>query len=333
MTKKVVVTGASGHVGANLVQSLIAQGRDVRALVHYDRQALEDLNIEIVEGDICDIDSLYKAFKGADVVYHLAALISLSLDNWPLVESINVIGTRNVVDACIKCGVRRLVHFSSIHAFAQQPFNIPVDEARPLVDSEGHAPYDRSKAMGKKEVLKGIESGLDATIICPTAIIGPYDYKMSHLSQALLSIASGKFPALIEGGFDWVDVRDVVNGAIAAEEKADTGSVYLLSGHWASIADLAKIIEELFGIPAPGFVCPLWLAPAGIPFASIYARITRTKPVFTKFTLQAIKSNHNICHDRATCDLGYNPRPLRETIYDTLIWLANNGYIKLPAII
>ena len=333
MTNKVVVTGASGHVGANLIRSLNARGRDVNALVHHDKHAVEDLNIEIIQGDICDINSLYKAFEGADVVYHLAALISLSLADWPLVERINVQGTRNVVDACIKCGVRRLIHFSSIHAFDQHPLNIPLDESRALVDSDGHAPYDRSKAMGKKEVLRGIEQGLDAVIICPTAIIGPYDYKISHLSQALLSIAGGKFPALIEGGFDWVDVRDVVDGAMAAEEKAKSGSVYLLSGHWASIAELAKIVEELFGTPAPVFICPLWLAPVGIPFASIYASVTRTKPVYTKFTLRAVNSNHNICHDRATCDLGYQPRTLRETIYDTLIWLQDNGYIKLPTTI
>ena len=332
MAGKVVVTGASGHVGANLIRGLIAQGRDVRALVHSDRRALEGLGIEIIEGNICDVDTLYRAFEGADVVYHLAACITLSLEDWPIVEQVNVIGTRNVVDACIKRGVRRLVHFSSIHAFSQYPLDIPIDESRPLVDYNHHAPYDRSKALGKRIVLDAIEKGLDAVIICPTAIIGPYDYKISYLSWALLSLAGGKFPALIEGGFDWVDVRDVVNGAMIAEEKAASGSIYLLSGHWASMADLAHIIEDLFGTPCPGFICPLWLASVGVPFAAIYARITRTKPVFTKFTLNTVKSNRDIRHDRATRDLGYNPRPLKDTIYDTLVWLEENGYIKLPVV-
>jgi dihydroflavonol-4-reductase len=332
MTEKVVVTGASGHVGANLVRSLIKQGRNVHALVHQDKQALEGLDIKIVEGNICNVNSLYRAFEGADVVYHLAAYITLSLDDWPVVEQINVAGTQNVVDACIKCGVRRLVHFSSIHAFSQYPLDSPIDESRPLVDDNHHAPYDRSKALGKRAVLSGIEKGLDAIIICPTGIIGPYDYKLSHLSWVLMSMAGGKFPALVEGGFDWVDVRDVVDGAMAAEKKAPAGSVYLLSGHWASMADLAHIIEDLFRTPCPGFICPLWLAPAGVPFASLYARITRTKPVFTKFTLQSIKSNQNIHHDKATRELGYNPRPLKETIRDTLLWLADNGYIRLPSV-
>jgi dihydroflavonol-4-reductase len=331
MPGTVVVTGASGHIGANLVRSLLAQGRDVRALVHMDRRAIEGLDIEIAGGDICDVNSLYKAFEGADVVYHLAASITLALDNWPLIEQVNVTGTRNVVDACIKCGVRRLVHFSSVHAFAQYPLDIPVTETRPIVDAENHPPYDRSKAMGKKIVLGEIAKGLEAVIICPTAIIGPYDYKISHLSWALLSIAGGKFPALVEGGFDWVDVRDVVAGAMAAEQNAPAGSMYLLSGHWASMSDLAKIVHDLFGSPVPGFTCPLWLAPVGIPFASIYARVTGTEPVFTKFTLNAIKSNRNISHEKATRELGYNSRPLRDTIYDTLLWLSDNGYIKLPA--
>jgi dihydroflavonol-4-reductase len=332
MAKTVMVTGASGHVGANLVRTLIARGREVRALVHIDRRALQGLDIETAEGDICDIDSLYRAFEGVDVVYHLAAFISLSMNDWPRVKQVNVTGTRNVVDACIKCGIRRLVHFSSIHAYIQHPFDIPIDECRPLIDSADHPPYDRSKADGKKEVLRGIERGLDAIIIHPTAIIGPYDYRMSHLSRALLAIAAGKLPALINGGFNWVDVRDVVAGSIQAEEKAAGGSDYLLAGHWASMVELAEMIGEITGKPSPGLVCPLWLAHAGIPFASLQAYLTGTKPIFTSVSLKAIKSNRNICHDKATRELGYHPRPLRETIYDTLSWWRENGYIKLPAL-
>ena len=171
-----VVTGASGHVGANLVRALLAQGRPTRTLLHLDRQAIEGLDVEIIEGDICDLESLCVAFDGADVVYHLAANISLLMDEWPLLELVNVIGTRNVVEACLRSGVRRLVHFSSSHALVQEPMDIPVDESHPLVESQGCPPYDRSKAAGEKAVCKGIERGLDAIIIYPTAIIGPHDY-------------------------------------------------------------------------------------------------------------------------------------------------------------
>jgi dihydroflavonol-4-reductase len=136
MSKIVVVTGASGHVGANLVRTLLEQGRQVRAIVRKDTRALQGLNLETVNADICDIDSLHAAFKGADVVYHLAAKISLSMSEWPLVEKINVIGTRNVVEACLGNKVRRMVHFCSIHAMVQEPFHIPVDESRQRVESQ-----------------------------------------------------------------------------------------------------------------------------------------------------------------------------------------------------
>jgi dihydroflavonol-4-reductase len=322
-----VVTGATGHVGANLVRALLAQGRRVRALIHINRRAIEGLDVEIVEGDVCDVASLRGAFNGAEVVYHLAARISISMGEWPLLERINVTGTRNVVEACLRSGVRRLVHFSSIHAIIQEPLDVPVDELRPLVESKRCPPYDRSKATGEREVHKGIEQGLDAVIIIPTGIIGPYDYEPSYFGEALLTIARGKLPALIAGGFDWVDVRDVVEGAMRAEERAPAGARYLLSGHWVSVPEIAAIVEQATGAPVPRLVCPMWLAPAGIPFTTALARLTGKRPLYTSASLRALCGNRNISHERATRDLDYNPRPFRETIVDTLQWFEENGYL------
>lgn len=326
----VVVTGAAGHVGANLVRALLAQGRPTRALVHVDRQAVQRLDIEVIEGDICDLESLFDAFTGAEVVYHLAAHISLLKDKWPLLESVNVIGTRNVVEACLYCGVRRLVHFSSIHTMTQEPMGIPVDESRPLVESRHCPPYDRSKVAGEKEVRKGIEMGLDAIIINPTAIIGPHDYKPSHFGEALLALAHGKLPALVAGGFDWVDVRDVIEGAMRAEERAPTGAKYLLSGHWVSLRDLAGLVEEITGIPAPSFVCPMWLARIGAPIITAFDRLTSRRPLYTSVSMKALRSNRNISHERATRELDYHPRPLRETLIDTLRWFEETGQLARP---
>ncbi len=321
------MTGANGHVGANLIRALLARGRRVRALIHVNRRALKGLDVEIAEGDVCDVASLCAAFNGAEVVYHLAARISISMDEWPLLERVNVIGTRNVVEACLRSGVRRLVHFSSIHALIQEPLDVLVDESRPLVKSRRCPPYDRSKAAGEKEVRKGIEQGLDAVIIIPTGIIGPYDYEPSYFGEALLTLACGKLPALVAGGFDWVDVRDVVEGALRTEERAPCGARYLLSGHWVSVPALAAIVEQVTGVPAPRLVCPLWLAPAGIPFAVAFARLVGKRPLYTTASLNALRGNHNISHERATRDLGYNPRPFRETIIDTLRWFEKNGYL------
>lgn len=326
----VVVTGAAGHAGANLVRALLAQGRPTRALVHLDQQAIAELDVEVAEGDIRDPDSLTSAFKGAEVVYHLAARISILNDEWPLLESVNVIGTRNVVEACLRCGVRRLVHFSSIHTIARESISMPINESNPLVESQHYPPYDRSKAAAEREVRRGIEKGLDAVIISPTAIIGPNDYKPSHFGEALLRLANGRLPALVSGGFDWVDVRDVITGALQAEKRAPTGAKYILAGHWVSLPEVARLVEEISGVPAPGFVCPMWLASTGAPLISTLDRLARRRPLYTSVSLQALRGNRNISHQKATEELNYQPRPFRETLIDTLRWFEESGQLAHP---
>jgi len=322
-----VVTGASGHVGTNLVRALIDKNRPVRALVHEHNKSLEGLPVEIAFGDVLDFDSLCRAFQGAEVVYHLAARISISMDDWPLLEAVNVNGTRNVIQACISCGVRRLVYFSSIHAFEQEPLDVPIDESRPLAEYDS-IPYTRSKALACKEILSGIERRLDAIIISPTAIAGPNDYQLSHFGQVLLSLARGKLPALVTGGFDWVDVRDVVETAIRAEEQAPCGAHYLLSGHWVSLCEVASLVTDITGVPAPRLVLPLWLVRLTAPIITAFDRITGRRPLYTSAAIKILYSNRKISHDRATRDLDYQPRPFRETIIDTLRWFEETGQLK-----
>ncbi len=325
----VVVTGAGGHVGANLVRTLIAQGRPVRCLVHVNTRAIDGLPVETIQGDINNPDSLHRAFQGAEVVYHLAARISLSMKDWPVLESVNVTGTHNVVEACLSTGVRRLVHFSSIHALVQEPLAIPVDESRPLAASRHYPPYDRSKAAADIEVRRGIERGLDAVTIYPTAIIGPHDYQPSYFGEALQSMARCELPALVTGGFDWVDVRDVVQGALAAAAKAPRGAGYLLSGHWVSMCDIAAGVAEITSTKVNKFVCPLWLARAGAPIIEGIGRLSGKRPLYTGASLRALKSNRHISHEKATRELGYQPRPFRETLVDTLRWFQENGQLDL----
>jgi dihydroflavonol-4-reductase len=325
-----VVTGAAGHAGANLVRALLAQDRPTRALVHTDRKALEGLELEVVEGDVCNLESLINAFKDAEVVYHLAAHISILKADWPLLESVNIVGTRNVVEACLRCRVRRLIYFSSIHTVTRKLENIPVDETRSLVESGRYAPYDRSKAAAEKEVCRGIEKGLDTVIISPTALFGPHDYKPSYFGEALLRMAKGNLPALVSGGFDWVDVRDVVEGAMRAEERAPIGAKYILSGHWVSLCDVAKLVEQITGVPAPGLVCPMWLARLGAPIISAFDRQANKRPLYTSVSLQALRDNRNVSHQKATWELDYHPRPFRETLVDTLRWFENTEPFAHP---
>jgi dihydroflavonol-4-reductase len=325
----VAVTGASGHLGANLVRALLKENKTVRALVNTNRQALDGLKIDVIKIDVRDAYSLYKAFSGVEVVYHLAGVISLSTNDWKNVEAINVLGTHNVVDACLQCGVKRMIHFSSIHAIEQNPIDKVLDEKSPLVDSKDCPPYDRSKAAAEKEVRQGIEQGLDGVILNPTAIIGPWDSQPSFLGSALLAMAQGRMPALVPGGFDWVDARDVAAAAIKAEHKAPTGAKYILGGHWATVQDLAKIVEDLTGIPGPRLIVPTWLAKTGAPLVTAINQITRNRPIYTAVSIRALNGcNRNISHERATRELDFHPRQLEETISDTLHWFQDHGMLN-----
>lgn len=322
----IVVTGASGHVGGNLVRALIERRRSCRAIVRQDQRALEGLDVERVYADVLDGHSLTRAFQGADVVYHLAGRISIACEEGGRVYQTNVIGTRNVVSACLQCGVKRLVHFSSIHAFSQNPVDAPLDESRPRVGPKALA-YDRSKALGEAEVRAGIERGLDAVVVNPTAVLGPCDFKPSLMGQVLIDVYRRRLSVLVEGGFDWVDVRDVVQGAMAAEAKGRTGENYLLSGQWLSIRELAQVVQDVTGARPRSWVCPMWLARFAAPFAETQARLFGKRPLFTRDSLASLRGSHNISRKKAQEDLGYSARPIAETIRDTFDWLKSSGRI------
>jgi dihydroflavonol-4-reductase len=320
----IAVTGASGLLGGNLVRELLAHGYRVRAVIHQDDRAVAGLGVEVISADLADPASLERAFTGVDTVYHLAGLISLRLDDWDALQRVNVLGTRNVVEACLRCGVKRLVHVGSVHARRPEPFDQPLDEDRPLITESAAPPYERSKALGELEVQKGIERGLDAVILLPSGILGPYDFRPSYLGAALRRMQRGDLPALITGGYDWVDARDVAAGAIHAANVALAGSRYILSGHWLSIRDVAMMVAQISGAPAPRLVIPLRLARLGLPLMEKLAGLNGSAPLYTRAMLSALDSNRLITHARATRDLGYSPRPFRKTLSDTLAWFARN---------
>lgn len=323
----VAVTGAAGHVGGNLVRELLDQGRRVRALIYQDRRALAGLDLEaVVQADVLDPHALKEALIGVDVVYHLAGVISITGDPGGRMRQVNVVGTRNVLEACMVRGVKRVVHFSSIHAFNHRPDGQPIDERRGWPDSDAMA-YDLTKADGEREVLAAVERGLDAVIVNPTSILGPQDHKPSHMGQVLLDLHRGKFPALVEGGFDWVDVRDVVRAATRAAKIGRRGDRYLLSGKWAPFKELAGHVAEVTGAKVPGFVCPMWLARLGAPFAVAANRVRGKRPLYTGSSLRALRCHKWVVSKKAQEAFGYRPRPLRETIADTFSWFEEAGML------
>ncbi len=325
---KIAVTGANGHVGVNLCKRLLESGHEVHALIHKNAKNLEHLPIRLFHGDLLDKSSLSSFADGCEILFHLAARISITGGQNNLVTETNATGTRNVIETVKSCKVRRMVHFSSIHAFSQHPSDEVLDETRPLVSNGGFS-YDCSKATGERSVLEAVKQGMDAVIISPTAIIGPDDPEPSLVGKAVIDIYNHNIPSLIPGGYDWVDVRDVVSGAISAMEHGRSGEKYLLSGHYHSLKEFSSTIANVTGRKTVQTLIPLWLARFGLPFTTLYSRILGTEPLYTRESLTIItEGSRLISHKKAEKELNYNPRPLLETIEDLVLWFKEQKRIN-----
>jgi len=170
--------------------------------------------------------------------------------------------------------------------------------------------------------------GLNAVVLSPTAIIGPSDPEPSLIGNAVLDIYNHKIPSLVPGGYDWVDVRDIVNAAISAIENGRTGEKYLLAGHWHSLKEFSALIQQHSNRKTVKTVFPLWSARLGLPFISFYSKMSGTKPLYTSESLTIIsEGNRSISNSKARKELGFAPRPLSDTIHDLLDWFKESKYL------
>ena len=317
----IAVTGAAGLLGNNLCRILSEQGHEVRALIHHDSTSLEAVNIEFYKGDVLNLDSLYLLCEGADAVFHCAAKISIDGDPDGSVFKININGTANVIEACIQQNVARMVHFSSIHALQAEPHTDVIDEYTPYAGPKAFK-YDQSKSQAEQLVMEAVETrGLNAIVINPTGIIGPFDFKPSLTGQLLLDLGKGSMPALVKGGYDFVDVRDVANAAIEAMLNSVNGEKYLLSGRWYSIKEIATVFSKISGKKVPKLVLPLWVAQLSLPFIRLWSKISGGAPLYTRESLEILKHGKTISHVKAEKELGFKPRSLEETIKDSWAFL------------
>ncbi len=323
----ILVTGAAGHLGNVLVRELADQGKTVRAMVlpGEDRQAIEDLGIEIVEGNILDMPSVMQAMQGVDEVFHMAALVAISPGSETLLRRVNVEGTRNMLKAAKACGIKRFVYTSSIHALARPPIGTVIDETQPFDVNNPAGMYDSTKAEASLEVMKAAKEGLNAVIVCPTGVIGPYDYRRSELGEMFISWMKKTGSIVVEGAFDFVDVRDVARGHILALTKGKPGNTYILGGTHIQVKFLVQMVKKLVGAYSPIIVLPPKLANFAALLAEKYYKITRTRPKFTRYSLETLASNSDISSEKARRELGYKPRSLAETLADTIGWWKDNA--------
>ena len=328
----VVVTGATGHLGNVLVRELLSRNVPVRAVIPKgeDTTSLDGLKVEKVEGNVLDPDSLVRAFQGAEVVYHLAGILFTSPRRTKLMYEVNLGGTRNVAGACLKCGVKKMVHTSSIQALVEPPKGTVFDEKSHFDPDKVIGHYAKSKAKASLEVLAAVKKGLDAVILCPTGAIGPYDFKPSKMGKWFVDVAKDKIDGriyTINGIYDFVDVRDIAAAEMAAAQKGRTGEVYILSGERIDQHHQTLMVQEVSGVHGRCYGIPVWQLYMMAGMAWAWNWIRDTAPGFTLDEARIIKSNSVISHEKATRELGFQPRPMKETSADAIAWFRQKGML------
>jgi dihydroflavonol-4-reductase len=316
-----LVTGATGHIGNVLVQKLLKRGEKVRVLIppNESREPLKGLDVEVVEGDILNLDSVFESMRGVRGVFHLAGIISIMPGPDPVVRRVNVDGTKNILHAAKESGVDKVVYTSSIHAIQRVEDGV-IDENVPYDMENPYGAYDCSKAEATLEVLNSAREGLDAVVACPTGVIGPYDYRGSMMGTVIHDAAAAKPSFYVDGAYDFVDVRDVANGLISAAENGKRGESYILSGSKISVRYLLETIREITGRGFFQMKIPFDLAKFAALFTPMYYRLAHATPRFTPYSLEVLKSNSNISHAKATRELNYKPRLIYQSISDTVKW-------------
>lgn len=324
----IAVTGATGHIGNVLVRQLCSLGERVRAVVppFESPSILEGLPVEIFRGDVTEPEDMLAAFAGVDTVFHLAGIIAIDESHRRQMERVNVGGTDNVLNTCRACGVRRLVYTSSIHAFIDPPQDTKIDENTAIDPQAVLGAYAVTKAEAARRVLAAAQSGMNIVIVHPTGVIGPYDNMVSHTGQMIRDYLRGRYlRCFFRGAYDFVDVRDVAQGLILAWKNGRAGQNYILSGCRITIRELFAQLSELTGKKKPAVCLPLWMVRMVIPFEYLRSRIKKIKPSITPYSLRVLLSNSNVSCAKAAMELGYRPRPMRDTLVDTVAWLMGQN--------
>lgn len=324
----ILVTGSAGHVGNVLVRHLTSKGLKVRALVmpSEDIASLEGVKVEIARADITDIDSLDAVFENIEYVYHLAGIVAIAPGQKKMLEQVNVEGTNNIIASCRKHGVKRLVYFSSIHAYEEPEDGGRLDEKQSFLPEKIVGEYGRSKARASLAVMQAVKDGLDAVIVAPTGIIGPYDFKLSEMGQLFTELYKQHLPILIHGAYDFVDVRDIAIGVELVRTKGKTGDSYILGGERIEINKIAKVLADATGVRAPRYILPTWIAKIIAPFATLYYTLLGKKPILSLYAIYTLNIKYSISDQKARQELGYVSRPIKESIVDAVNWLKENSW-------
>ncbi|MDA1191891.1 MAG: NAD-dependent epimerase/dehydratase family protein [Candidatus Poribacteria bacterium] len=330
---KVLVTGAAGHLGANITRSLVQQGREVRALVRESspRDLLEPLGVEFAVGDIMDADSLVAAMKGCDVVYHAAAIYRMwSKDSDDIIRP-TVEGSRNTLEAARKAGVDKVVYISTVGTvgFVSDPSKC-VDESQFNTHSRGA--YLRAKCLAERHALEfHLKTGLPIVVVNPGAIIGMHFTHTTPSTDFILDYLTKGAPAVFDTGFSFVDAEDVANGAVLAEERGTPGERYLLGGGNLSLREMYAALSQMTGLPKAGMKVPTPVASLMGMMLDAVSSFTGKPPLVSRELAHDFGGRYMfISSEKAKRELGYRYLEADEAMRRTVEWLVTRDFVPEP---
>jgi len=330
--QKILVTGATGFIGAALVKELVRRGENVRITVrkHSDRRNLRGISVEEVEADVVNPGEMRKAMHGCTHLYHVAGLYRSWMRDYGQLIKVNVEGSRNTLQAAFEAGIHKVIYTSSIAALGIRADGKPSDETTPYNLFHMKLPYELSKYQGELVAHEFIRRGLPAVIVRPALVMGEGDIYPTPSGQIVLNILKGKVPSYFHGGIEVVDVDDVVAGHILAMERGRAGESYNLGcrGNFTTMKNMFDIIARAGGVRAPFLKVPRAFALAYACALSFIADcITHTPPVATPDNIRILSAMKHVDFSKATEELGIPQTPLKAVIEKTVRWYQNEGYV------
>ncbi len=328
------VTGATGFVGSHVAAALAEQGADLRLLVRAksDLRNLQGLKADQVVGDLRDPASIEKAVAGCEVVFHVAADYRLWVRDPEQMYQANVEGTRAILEAARKNGVRRVVYTSSVatmgFAANGNGNGYPADEASPvsLANMIGH--YKRSKFMAEQVALEAGRSGLDIVVVNPTTPVGEQDIKPTPTGRIVLDFLKKKFPAYVDTGLNLVDVRECARGHLMALEKGKLGERYILGGENLTLKQILDKLAAITGLPSPTIRVPYFVALAtGVVDEVVTGRILGREPRATIDAVRMGRKKMFVSSAKAERELGWKTMPVDGALQRAAEWFQSNGYV------